>query len=405
MNILQINKYFYPRGGSEKIFFDTIAGLRARGHTVAEFSVANSHNRPSQYAKYFASPVPEFGSGLAWREQAKIFKRLFYSSEIAEKLRRLNTDFQPEIAHLHNVYHQLSASTFTALRRLRIPMVMTLHDLFPLCPNHNLFYGERPREDLFKNKLYNCVRYRCVVNKFLPSLAGTLEAYYYRYQKIWDSIERFICPSEFMKNKMVEYGFPDKKMRVIKNPFALVGNPPPLGEKIVFLGRLHYEKGIRIFMEAVRVLRDYQTVIAGSGPEERWVNEFIQKNKLSNVEHRGWVTGQAWNEIMESARVIVVPSVALENCSGAILEALSYGRLVVATNRGGNPELIQDGITGFLARPEDPNDLARAVKAALALPSDAAEKFIAAGRALIAKQHNPEAYFNQLLSVYQAVAP
>ena len=158
-------------------------------------------------------------------------------------------------------------------------------------------------------------------------------------------------------------------------------------------------------MEAVRGLRDYQTVIAGSGPEERWVSEFIQKNKLSNVEYRGWATGQAWNEIMESARVVVVPSVALENCSGAILEALSYGRLVVATNRGGNPELIQDGITGFLARPEDPNDLARAVKAALTLPSDAAEKFIAAGRALIAKQHNPEAYFNQLLSVYQAVAP
>lgn len=399
MRILQVDKFFYNRGGSSKVFFDTIKGLRERGHEVAEFSMLGSKNLPSDYAKYFSKELPELKSKLGFFAKWKIFRHLFRSTDVENKLSDLISDFKPEVAHIHNAYHQLSASTFITLRKKNIPTVLTVHDVFPLCPNHSLMKGDKLGEDYFKNKTYNCLRYKCIDDKFLPSLAGTLEAYYYR-AKIWDGIDRYICPSEFMKNKMVEYGFPEKKMRVIRNPFAPLGQIMPLGNKIVYLGRLHAEKGIKVFLEAAEKLAKYPLVVAGSGPEEAWVDNYIKEKKLSNIERYSWVEGESWMKVMREARVIVVPSVFLENCSIAILEALSYGRVVVASNRGGNPELIIDGKTGFLCRPDDSADLAKKIIQAMELPEEKAGKIIKNGRELVERNHDPERYFEELEKVY-----
>lgn len=400
MRILQIEKFFYHRGGSSQVFFDTIKGLTKRGNDVAEFSMHDSRNLPSKYADYFAPELPELKSKMGPLSQWKVFKQLFYSSKVENNLSKLVNDFAPDVAHIHNAYHQLSASTFTTLKKLNIPTALTVHDVFPLCPNHSLLIGEQLREDLLKNKPFNWLRYKCVDGKFFPSLAGLLEAYYYRYRKIWENVGLYICPSEFMKNKMVEYGFPGNKMKVLKNPFAITATYP-LGSKVVYLGRLHYEKGIKVLMEAISGLSNFQFVIAGAGPEEKWVDKYIADNELTNVERVGWVSDERWHEVMKEARVIVVPSVFLENCSVAILEALSYGRIVVASDRGGNPELVINGKTGFLCLPENSFDLARAIREAMSLRDAEAEKMIFAGRELVKLEHNPEKYFSSLMEIYR----
>lgn len=401
MRILQIEKFFYNRGGSSRVFFDTINGLRKAGHEVAEFSMQDTRNLPSKYEKYFAPSLPELKSSLGLFEQWQVFKRLFKSREIERNLSSLIADFRPDVAHIHNAYHHLSASTFITLKEHKVPTVLTLHDVFPLCPNHSLLIGETLAEKKLKNNLWNCLRYRCVDGKFLPSFAGVAEAFYYKQKKIWDNIDLFICPSHFMADKMVEYGYPKKKMRVIKNPFPVNHNPLPLGNKVVFMGRLHYEKGIKIFVRAAEKLRDLHLVVAGTGPDEKWVNNFLKEKMLNNVDRVGWVSGEKWQEIMEEARVVVVPSVFLENCSVSILEALSYGRIVVASDRGGNPELVIDGKTGFLCKPEDPDDLARVIRKAMELSNDEAAKITSAGRQLVKNNHDPSNYFSALLSVYK----
>ncbi|MFA6104982.1 MAG: glycosyltransferase [Patescibacteria group bacterium] len=403
MRILQIEKFFYNRGGSSRVFFDTIEGLRRRGNEVAEFSMQDGRNYPSKYEKYFAPSLPELKSRLSFREQFQVFKRLFKSEIIETKLTNLIDDFKPEVAHIHNAYHHLSASTFITLQKKNVPVVLTLHDVFPLCPNHSLLIGETLGEKELKNNLFNCLRYKCVDGKFLPSLAGVFEALYYRYHGVWKNIKIFICPSQFMADKMVEYGFAREKMRVIRNPFVVTPSVLPLGDKVVYLGRLHHEKGIKVFLRAAEKLRDLQLVVAGSGQDENWVNNFLKEKKLNNVERVGWVSGEKWKQIMNEARVVVVPSVFLENCSVSILEALSHGRLVVASDRGGNPEMIINGKTGFLCRPEDPDDLARAIREAIELPDAEAQRMIAFGRELVETNHNPTNYFTKLKGVYNEV--
>lgn len=404
MHILQINKFFYRRGGVETVFFDTIDGLRKRGHEVSEFSMLHPNNLPSQYSAYFASQVPELlgkqDKAAMWRS----FKRFFYSEEIENKLGALVMATEPQVAHLHGVYHHLSASTFTKLYKLKVPTVLTAHDFFPISPSRNFLKGETLRESCYSS-LLSCLRYKCVDNKFLPSLAGVLEAYYYRLKKIWKHIDLYICPSQFMADKLVEYGFPKSKMRVVPNPFTTQQTTYPLGDRVVYLGRTHYEKGIKIFMEAAKELQDYKLVVAGSGPEDAWVQEFARQHILSNVERLGWVGGEAWKQVMLSAKVIVVPSVFYENCSLAILEAMSYGRIVVTVDRGGNPELIKDGINGFLAKPEDPADLAKTIRRAMQTTDIDASAIAARAVEVLQKNHNPEAYFKRLEEIYaEAVA-
>ncbi len=401
MRILQANKFFYRRGGAEVVFFDTIKGLRERGHEVSEFSMQHPQNVPSDFSSFFASQMPELLATRDFSSYWSIFKRLFCSKEIEQKLKALVLAAEPEVAHLHNIYHHLSASTFLTMRRLKIPMVLTVHDVFPLCPNHSFLYKGKLREDLFKNKLYNCTRYRCVDNRFAPSLAGTLEAYYYRYSGIWESIHYYICPSQFMADKLVEYGFPAAKMRVIPNPFPLVASAPPLGTEIVFLGRLHEEKGIRLFLEAARELRGYSVTVAGEGPDKKWAEQYCQQFGMNYVRFAGNVDGSSWQQVMQRAKVVVVPSIFYENCSLTVLEALSHGRLVVGVKRGGTPELVINGQTGFLAAAENAGDLARVIKQAMSLSTTEATKITAAARELVARNHNEEQYFTKLETVYR----
>lgn len=400
MRILQVNKFFYRRGGVEVVFFDTINGLRERGHEVSEFSMAHSSNLPSQFSAFFASEVPELlgkqDIGTAW----KIFKRLFYSQEIENKLGALVMATEPQVAHLHGVYHHLSASTFTKLYELKVPTVLTVHDFFPISPSRNFLKGETLCESCYKNKPYNCIRYRCINNKLLPSIAGTAEAYYYRLKKIWKRIDLYICPSQFMADKLVEYGFPAKKMRVVHNSFGLQPSVPLLGNKVVYMGRIHYEKGVKILMEAAKELRDHKIMIVGNGPDDAWVQEFARKNILSNIERVGWVGGEDWKNVMLQAKVIVVPSLFYENCSLAILEAMSYGRIVVTVDRGGNSELIKDGISGFLAKPEDPIDLAKTIRKAMATSDSEASAIATHAVETLQKNHDPQDYFKKLENIY-----
>jgi glycosyltransferase involved in cell wall biosynthesis len=258
-------------------------------------------------------------------------------------------------------------------------------------------------EFIYKGKTYNCIRYKCINNKLVPSIAGTLEAYYYQWKHIWDQIQLFICPSQFMADKMIEWGYPKEKMRVIYNPFKTDEKMLPLGAKVLYLGRLHVEKGVKFLLEVAKQLPEITFTLAGNGPLESWIDNFIQKNNLKNVERLGWIehgSEKYWQAIRE-AKVIVTPSLFYENCSISILTTLSYGRLAVATDRGGNPEMIKEGETGFLCKPEDADDLARVIKKAINASPEETKKITEQGRRLVEERYDLGGYVKKLEEAYQ----
>jgi glycosyltransferase involved in cell wall biosynthesis len=150
-------------------------------------------------------------------------------------------------------------------------------------------------------------------------------------------------------------------------------------------------------------LKKYEVIIAGSGPDEKWVDDFIIKNKLTNIIRKPWVQGEEWLEVIREAKVMVFPSIFYENCPKAILEALSFGRLVVASNKGGTSEMVIDNKTGFLCLPENQKNLAQTIEKAFKSSKEESELLRKNAQELLLEKYASNLYFTHLEEVYSSL--
>ena len=119
MKILEINKFNYQKRGAEKHYLDVIELLKSKGHEVAIFSMEHEKNLPSAWQKYFVSKVG-YTSEFSLLEKIKGSLRMFYSFEAKKKINGLLDEFKPDIVHVHNIYHQLSPSVLSVLKKHKI---------------------------------------------------------------------------------------------------------------------------------------------------------------------------------------------------------------------------------------------------------------------------------------------
>lgn len=374
--------------------------LLKNGHKTVPFAMADPKNKPTPYEKYFAAPVD------VRRFSARDAVKTFYNYEAIGKLKKLLRDEKPDIAHVHNIGNHLSLSVIRTLKKAGVPVVMTLHDYKPLCPNRQLYNRSGVCERCYGGRYFNCARYKCVQSSRLKSLLGMLEGYFFRINKIYDQVGMFIAPSRFMKDICVRFGFDAAKIRVIYNfidpdKYRPDGSGNRPGEYLFYFGRLTEEKGIWTLLDAMgKTKSGYKLLIAGDGPEKeclaRAINETGQADKIKLL---GPVYGAALEKLITEAAGVIIPSIWRENMPYSLLEALSYGKTVIASRSGGMPELIRDGESGFLFPPGD--------SAALAFKIDELKKTGTAGTGEAARRavagFNPAAHFGALAAVYEAL--
>ena len=138
MKILQINKYHYLKGGAERSYFNTIEILEKQGHEVAVFSMCHPQNKSTKWSKYFISNINYHQKQSLWKK-IKLAGKMIYNREAVKNLEKLIKDFQPEVAHLHNIYHQLSPAIINVLKKHNIPIIMTLHDYKIICYSFGVY--------------------------------------------------------------------------------------------------------------------------------------------------------------------------------------------------------------------------------------------------------------------------
>jgi len=135
---------------------------------------------------------------------------------------------------------------------------------------------------------------------------------------------------------------------------------------ILYIGSLKYIKGVDILLQAIGIIERQspgliKLVIAGKGPMWNELERCVIENKLNNaVCFTGEVTGQLKNYLLQNARLVVIPSRS-ESMSLVALESLACGRPIIASAVGGLVDTIEDGKTGKLVPPEDPQALADAI--------------------------------------------
>jgi glycosyltransferase involved in cell wall biosynthesis len=194
------------------------------------------------------------------------------------------------------------------------------------------------------------------------------------FQKfIYKHTTAVLIQSEIIKDKFLNNAsqvFSNSDIEKIKIKIVLFPNGIELEDKIadnsgnikkdiIFVGRLAECKGINFLIEAFKHLgKSYKLTIVGAGPEKEKLQNM---SKGLNVNFAGEIEFNEVREYIKDSGVLVLPSLT-ENLPNVLLEALSCGIPVVATNVGAIPQLIQDGINGYLVEPGNSAQIAEKIK-------------------------------------------
>lgn len=398
MKILLVNKFHYLRGGSEKYYFELAQLLKSNGHTVGFFSMKHEENITTGDAEYFVEEIDlNTGSKLKALD-------VIYSQENKRLMAKALEEFKPDIVHINNFQRQLSASIIDAIKEKNIPIVMTAHDLNPICPASIMLYNGEVCDDCITKGYAQCIKKKCVKGSTLKSTLGVMEKKYYDIHKVFRKIDCIISPSEFNKNQLVNGKLKYNDIVTLHN-FVNESerNDYVLGDYAFYLGRLSKEKGILNLIEAIGDIPDAKLLIAGDGPERERIEAYISEHKLDGrITLLGYQNQDSIHKYITNSRFVVIPSICNENCPYSVLEAMEIGKPIVASRIGGIPELIADGENGYLYKADDINELKE--KLTLLLDNDdKVNSFAQKSRELYEKHYSPDSYYNELIKIYNTV--
>src|SRR5271165_6755774 len=403
MRILYCNKYNFPFSGTEVYMFELMDLMRAQGHEVALFSMADPRGLPTPYDQYFL-PNIDFKSpahGL-WR-RAKLAAHAIYSTEARRRLRQVIAAFHPDVAHVRNIYHHLSPSILWELKAQGVPVLYHLNDFKLLCPSYNMVAKGHACERCRGGKFRHVLTEGCYAGPPGSALLLMAEAYFHRWLGTYRKcVDHFLTPSRFAKEKLVQNGFNPLKITVLPHFQKLPAQAPPNAgpnAPILYFGRLSPEKGVADLLWAMKHLPQVQLQIAGDGPQRSELENLARELCLTNVKFAGHVGGKVLDYMIASARFTVLPSRAYETLGKTILESYAWGRTVVASDLGSRRELVDQGETGLLFPPGNVEQLGKAISFLVERPELAAEIDVA-GRRFVEAQHAPEAHYRALMSLY-----
>ncbi|MCP4748553.1 MAG: glycosyltransferase family 4 protein [Desulfobacteraceae bacterium] len=403
MKILLANKYFYIKGGAETYLFSIADMLKRKGHKINYFSMHHKNNFDSPDNKYF---VRQWNNhDLSFSNILAASSQLLYSFEAKNKIRRLLADYQPDIVHLNNIYHQLSPSIIHAVKNYGVPMVMTIHDLKLVCAVYALYTRGRICEACKNGRYFNCAINTCVKGSILKSCLGTLEMYlHHSFLKIYNHIDIFIAPSLFIKNKILELGFKGEIVYLpnFVNLEQFIPDYQWKQRSVIYFGRLVGNKGVLSLINAVKTIDGIELKIIGQGPLKKYIQEKIRTENISNVRLLGFKTGQDLHTEIKNSMFVIVPSQLYENNPLSVIEAFSLGKPVIGSDIGGIPELVQNNRTGFTFNPESEEDLRDKI-ITLSKDPEMIVKMGTNARKLIEKKLNAGTYYKSLKKIYQRV--
>lgn len=226
---------------------------------------------------------------------------------------------------------------------------------------------------------------------------------------------RVVLPSEYLKSIVTTWGVKENKTVVVHSalfPLSVDGTKEELrsqlnyiGPTVVYAGRLVPWKGFVGLLEAVAKLKTdipyISLVIAGEGPERPKIESAIERLNLNdNVRMVGRVSKDALGATIKAADLFVLNS-AYEGLSHQLIEVMDLGVPIVTTEAGGNPELIQDGVTGLLVPVNDTEALTEGMKRVL-LNTDTAGRMVQSARAR-AKEFTPDKAIASFIEVLKEV--
>jgi glycosyltransferase involved in cell wall biosynthesis len=400
MRILYCNKYNYPFSGTEVYLFELMELMRSRGHEVALFSMADTRGKATAYDHNFV-PHIEFNQHAGVMEKIELAAHAVYSQEARRRMRDMVEEFQPDVAHVRNIYHHLSPSILWELKARGVPVLYHINDFKLLCPTYNLVRQGEACEDCKAGAFWRVVGSDCY-SGLGARTALMMEAYAQRWLGTYGKcVDLFLAPSQFVRDKFAAHGWDIQKFRVLPHFQVAAGKvePPAANAPLLYFGRLSPEKGVGDLLRAMQRLPELRLVVAGDGPQRRELEALGENLKLTNVEFAGQLRGEELDSLIARARFTVLPSHAYETLGKSILESYARGRPVVASDLGSRRELVHEGETGLLYPVGNVERLCEAIK--LLSEPERAGRMGLAGWRLVKERYTPDAHYRAMVGLYE----
>lgn len=342
-------------GGAEYVTWDLMCALKNKGHQCILLSTSNYDNQLNlrfyerNGIKVYCGAIHNF----YWphdKKKRNLFLKLLwhirdsYNPLMGKYISDVVLKERPDVAILHNL-SGWSVSSWNVLKQLEIPIIQVLHDYYLVCPKCTM-----------RKRSKNC-NWQCLECKILRQ----------PHLQLSQSVAAVVGVSNYILNLHLELGyFKDVSIKKVihnfRNPaFLNVCNEKQKsllsydeGLTLGFIGRLDPVKGVQTLIYAIKDLitinPNIKLLIAGDG-DTSYIN-FLKKiiGETKNIILMGRVNQHEFYPYID---VLVVPSLWNEPQGVVVIEAFAYGKPVIAANRGGIPEMIQDSYNGFLVDIDD----------------------------------------------------
>src|SRR5574341_391442 len=386
MRVLIVHN-FYRQAGGENNVVERLAGmLEARDHTMQVFS-ADSREVESY------SPL----------QSLRLLPESLYSRRMAARLSRVIDHFRPDVVHVHNVFPLISPSAYWVFQQKRVAVVHTVHNFRFLCPNGLAFtHGQLCFRCKSGNPL-SAVRFRCLHGDLKQSLLYALVIGVHRRLNTFGQRTGHLLPVNSLLARLLREAFPAAPITILPNCIesAQYAARTDCGPSFVYLGRLSEEKGVHTLLEALPHTERLRLDVVGEGPWLGVLKRRAEEIAGGRVTFHGHVAGEARFELLRKASALVMPSGSHDACPMAVLEAMALGVPVVASRRGGLPDLVRDGETGLLFEAGQSRQLAAALQRLADAPELVRQMGLAARQRAVA-EFDVEVYYRKLLGVYHA---
>lgn len=350
-------------GGAELVAHQYARGLLRLGHRVLVFA-GDTQGRRRRHTVWREAHegVPVVRVSLGEQDFNPAFAT-FSHPDLDREFLAVVDEFRPTAVHAHNL-NGLSAGVLLAARSRGLPTVLTLHDHWGFCLRNTLI--KRPGEI--------CRDYRRCADclPFISDGADRRLPVRLRNDFVATALgaaDLLVSPSRYLAERYVEAGFAPE--RIVTIPYGidvarfahLRARPTPDRPRFTFVGFFGEHKGLSVVAEALNHLEPlkgrFHVALVGEGellePLRRHVREGGWERWVSLP---GKIDNARIDGVYAETDVLLLPSIWPENHPVTITEAMVSGIPVIASRIGGIPEMVEEGVTGFLAEPGDPRHLA-----------------------------------------------
>jgi len=399
MRLLYVANGFPPTalGGVETHTYEVARDMVRRGHKVWVFCRESAFDRPD------GEVLEEDVNGIRVIRIVNDFKGIikfhetYLNESIEDNFDSILTCIRPDIVHIHHLIG-LSVGLPIRAHRRQIPVIMTLHDFWPLCHRVHLLdrwerlcpgprrggdcprcvAGDRPSQALIaalrRWKPWLPLR----IQRWLQRRTGgagiplwadaNQDAFQQRFQlfqKALDSCDLLLAPSAFVRQVFIENSLTRSEIRILPPGIDYpknIGYPPgsrgaDADLRLGYIGWFQPLKGVHLLIRAFRRLPHPHLSLHLFGPFDerhpycRLLLDLIGGDPRIRI-HGPFLPNER-PHVYRSLDLLVIPSMGPETFSKVAREALAYGVPVVASRVGALPEAVCDGVNGFLVDPGD----------------------------------------------------